>query len=744
MKKILLTSIAVVFLSANFSAQTFKLINSDSQSATVDFEINQLEKNFKLVEGKDYHTFAKQYSVLMSEKGLPAMPYFSESLQLPEKGNYDYKIVYDSYEDINNIDIVPSKGDLKRNVDPENIPYVFGEAYKKDEFFPSNLVNFGSPHILRNTRGVTFSLYPYQYNPVQHKLRVYKNLRIEINFNNKKGSSEIASKKSDNTFFNDIYSKHYLNHTSTPNKYTPVAEVGELLIVTAPSFESQLASFVSWKREKGIKTTVVNTITTGTTDVAIKNYIKTFYQSHPNLVYILLVGDSGDVPSHTYGNNGEQLWSDSYYGQLSGETDYYPEAFVGRFSGNSTAIKTMTDRVMEYEKNPIAGNWMKNAIGIASNEGDGYGDDGEADYVHLRKIRTQLQRFGYQTVNEFYQGSQGGGDASGEPTPTMINNAMNAGTGLFNYTGHGDLNLMVTGNYTSTYVKQLKNNGMYPFVISVACNNGTFVGKTCLAEDLLSATYNNSPAGAIASAASTILMAWAAPMETQDEMTNILIEMYANNKKETIGGLFYNSQMGMLESRNANATAVEVMQTWVLFGDPSTVFRYDTTKTFQVQHPTQIDPSVQNISITCDEPDAAISITKTNGDLVGSALSKNNNITIDLGGMTAGESLKLTVTKQNFQPYQATINLKTLGVASFNKSGVSIYPIPAKDVVNLAWENSKPTKVLLYDSTGKLMQTISNTSEKKLQINVSKYPKGVYILKYEIDSKAYSEKLMVQ
>jgi len=743
MKKILLNSLALIFLSTQFSAQTFKLTNSDNNSATVDFEINKLEKNFKSVEGKDYHTFSKQYSVLMSEKGLPAMPYFSESIQLPEKGNYDYKIVYDGYEDINGIDVVPSKGNLKRNVDPETIPYIFGQAYKKDEFFPGSLVKFGSPHILRNTRGITFSLYPYQYNPVQHKLRVYKNLRVIIDFNNKKGTNELAVKKSDNTFFNDIYSKHYLNYTSD-SKYTPVPEVGELLIITAPSFENQLASFVSWKREKGIKTTVVTTTTAGTTDVTIKNYIKNFYLTHPNLVYILLVGDSGDVPSHTYGNNGEQLWSDSYYGQLSGETDYYPEAFVGRFSGNSAAIKTMTDRILEYEKNPVSGNWMKNAIGIGSNEGNGYGDDGEADYVHLRKIRTQLQGFGYQKVHEFYQGSQGGDDASGEPTPTMINNAMNEGTGFFNYTGHGDLNLMVTGNYTSTYVKQLKNNGMYPFVVSVACNNGTFVGKTCLAEDLLSVSYNNSPAGAIASAASTILMAWAEPMETQDEMTNILTEMYANNKKETIGGLFYNAQIGMLEDYNESDTAIEVMQTWVLFGDPTTVFRYDTTKIFEVQHPTQIDPSAQQFTLTCNVSDAAITLTQNNGKLVGSAYSKNGSVAISLNDVVDGEDLKITVAKQNFQPYQATVQVKMLGVTSFNKTGVRVYPIPAKDVVNLAWENAKPSKVILYDATGKLMQTIDNKSDKKLQINISKYPKGIYILKYEIDNKAYSEKLIVE
>ncbi|MFC4165401.1 C25 family cysteine peptidase [Epilithonimonas zeae] len=741
-KNVLFSSLILIFLSGNSFAQDFKLINSDNQNITVDFDLGHFEKTEKSINGKYYHTFSKQYSVLMSEAGNPAMPYFSKSIQLPEKGDFEYKIVYDSYEDIDNIDVVPSKGNLKRNTDPETIPYVFGDSYKKDNFFPGQLAKFGNPHILRNTRGVTFSIYPYQYNPVQRKLRIYKNLRVEVVLNNKKGTNEVTAKKADNTFFNDIYSKHYLNHI-TSNKYTPAKEEGDLLIITTPAFENQLSSLVSWKREKGIKTTVVNTTSTGTTDTTIKNYITNFYQSNPNLVYILLVGDSGDIPSHTYGNNGEQLWSDSYYGQFT--NDYYPEAFVGRLSGNSVGIKTMTDRILEYEKNPLAGDWMKNAIGIGSNEGNGYGNDGEADYVHLRKIRTQLKDYGYQNVYEFYQGSQGGEDATGEPTPTMINNAMNAGIGLFNYTGHGDLNLMVTGNYTSTNVKQLKNNGMYPFVISVACNNGTFVGKTCLAEDLMSVSYNNSPAGSIATAASTILMAWAEPMETQDEMMNILTGAYENNKKETIGGLFYNSQIGMLESYNASPTAIEVMQTWVLFGDPSVVFRYDTTKDLELQHPNQIDSNTQTLTVACEETDAVISLTK-NGNIIGSARSKDGSVVFDLSGIADGEALAITATKQNFKPYQATIEVKTLGVASFKKNGIGIYPIPAKDIVNLSWENNaRPTKVLLYDLTGKLLQTINNnTADKKLQINVSKYPKGTYLLKYEIDNKAYSEKLIVE
>src|SRR5690606_24663071 len=109
-------------------------------------------------------------------------------------------------------------------------------------------------------------------------------------------------------------------------------------------------------------------------------------------------------------------------------------------------------------------------------------------------------------------------------------------------------------------VDGLNNNGKYPFVISVACNNGTFVGATCLSEAFLSAGTPAQPKGAIAMAASSILMAWAEPMETQDEMTNILRKIISNKEKETLEGLFNKAQIGMLTANNNSYTARKVMQ----------------------------------------------------------------------------------------------------------------------------------------------------------------------------------------
>ena len=100
---------------------------------------------------------------------------------------------------------------------------------------------------------------------------------------------------------------------------------------------------------------------------------------------------------------------------------------------------------------------------------------------------------------------------------SKINNKISKGALLVNYTGHGAQNVCVTGNFGSSHINQASNNGKYPFVISVACNNGTFTTGPCISEAWMLADKNNSPTGAISACGSSILMSWAPPMATQDE-----------------------------------------------------------------------------------------------------------------------------------------------------------------------------------------------------------------------------------
>lgn len=750
MKSKIILSFLSVFLCSTLFAQNFKLISESSNSILFENEVNEFIRNTYVLNGKNYHNFSKDHKVLTSELGAPALPFFSQAVQVSNRGNVSYELVYDDIEVIENIEILPSKGNLKRNVNPADVPFTFGEIYEQNSFYPQDLVKVSEPFILKNTRGVSVSFYPYQYNPVEKKLLIYKNMWVKVITDaSVMGINELNSSVNTETLtFQSIYKSLYLNESPI---YTAVSEVGSLLIVTAPEYYEVLEPLVEWKIQSGIKTTVVSTNETGTTSKAIKSFISDYYTLNPDLTFIILVGDSDKIPSHTYGYIwGEDRWSDSYYGQLSGgENDFYPEALVGRFSGNADEIEIMINRILDYEKTPFAGTWMKNAIGVASDEGDGYGNDGESDYQHLRNIRTQLQAFGYEDAYEFYQGTQGGEDLPGEPTPTMINDAMDIGIGLFNYTGHGWTEGVSTGNYTNSDVWNLENYGKYPFVVSVACNNGTFVDTTSLGESFLRANVNGVPTGAIAFAGSSILMAWAEPMATQDEMTNILTEYYSTQRNATIGGLFYNAQIGMLAEYGNSETAKEVMQTWVLFGDPSVLFRYDVTQAITASHATTITSSDMSFLITDCNAESGIATLSQNFTIIGTGVVVGGNVEItfeeDLD--FEGENPVLTIVKQNYAPYQSEVALSTLGVNDLMKNTIVLYPNPTAGFVNLSWDNSMNiSQIELYDLSGRLLMlnSLQSLTDTTYRFDVSQFNRGTYIVNLKVDGKTISKKLVIK
>lgn len=737
MKKTLLFC-SILYGSFISHAQNFQLNSEDSKRIELTQQFKEKPFEFKEIEGQNWIDFSKSYPILSNEKGAPALPLFHTTVQLPETGSPELEITFDEITIYDNMLVAPSKGVIKRNVDPSSVAYTFGAAYNTNDFYPASAVSLKTPFIWRSMRGVVVEVSPYQYNPVTKQLVVYKGIHISVKKNTGiSGLNELNGKT--DPVMQSLQQKNVLNPKS--EKYTPMEESGSMLFIAAPSLMEEITPLVNWKNQKGIRSALVSTTATGTSDADIRAYIQNYYTSHPDLVYVLLVGDHDDIPAHTYGmSGGENLFSDSYYGQLSG-SDYYPELFVGRFSGDEANITTMVNRTLEYEKNPMAGDWMEKAIGLGSNEGNGIGDDGEPDWQHLRNIRTVLMNYGYSEVAEFYDGSQGGADAAGNPNSGIILPVVNTGVGLFNYTGHGDVNLCVTGNFQSTHVNQASNNGKYPFVISVACNNGTFTSGTCISESWTRATKNGTPSGAIGAAGSSILMAWAEPMQTQDEMAAIIGETYPDNHKTTLGGLFYNSQMSMLEEY-PSGNGVEVMQTWVLFGDPSAQFRNKQTLPVSVVHTGNVPMGTTSITATCDVEGALVAVSQNNV-LLGTAISAGGQAVISFPALTSNDYLLVTATKQNYATYQHAVQVADgpLGITDLNME-FALYPNPANDELQLLVSNGTAESVRIIGLDGKVVLSKQLLNGIQEVINTSSLKSGSYIV--EILSAGQSMRKNVQ
>lgn len=577
----------------------------------------------------------------------PDIPKLTTSLIIGNNSDMQVEVLSSSYKEFSNIDIAPSKGNLLRTVDPNTVPYIYGKVYNINSFYPGDLVDLREPYFIREYRGQTVVLYPFQYNPVTKILRVYSELIIKVSNSdpNAKGMTDpVSAPALIDMEFEKIYDSHFLNFNKT-SKYTPVSEQGKMLIISYGPFMAEMQDFVNWKNTIGIPTEMVDVSTIGGT-AAIKSYVSNYYNTQ-GLTFLLLVGDAAQVPSSSNGYGD----SDNDYGYVVGN-DHYPDIFVGRFSAETTAhVQTQVERTIEYELNPLVfPEWYNKGIGIASNQGPG--DDNEMDYEHVRNMQIDLLSFTYTNCPELFDGSQGGLDAPGNPTPAMVAAEVNSGSGVILYTGHGSYDGWGSSNFSNSDVNSLTNLRKLPFIWSVACSNGDFVNHTCFGEAWLRATNNGEPTGAIATLMSTISQSWDPPMSGQDEMVDILVESYANNIKRTFGGISMNGCMQMIDDYGAGGETMT--DTWNCFGDPSVIVRTDTPKVITATHNNTIFIGAAQFQVNCNVDDAYVCLTLDN-QIIGTGYVTAGLASINFNPLLTLDTMTIAITAFNYIPYLAEI-----------------------------------------------------------------------------------------
>lgn len=729
---------------------TIKLVNTNSTTSTIEFiPGDYIIKKVATPQGEAQVVSLDKGTALLLA-GAPDLQKLTASLIIPDRAEMELSIVSSNYYDVANVKIAPSKGNLKRNVNPADVPYTYGSAYTQDAFFPSSTGTLNAPYILRDYRGQSVSVCPFQYNPQTNILRVYTNIIIGVTVKNPTGGENqlerINSGKIADREFEAIYQRQFINYEAQEDnsRYTPVSETGSMLIICYDAFSSDMQPFVTWKNQKGIATELVLKSVAGATRAAIKTFITNYYTSHPDLKYVLLVGDAPQIPSSTT-SAGD---SDTHYGYITGN-DSYPELFIGRFSATtSTQVQTMVNRTINYEKTPqVAGTWYKKGITIASSEGPG--DDGEIDYEHQQIIRNKLLAFTYNNVSENYDGSQGGTDAAGDPTATSIASQINSGVGIITYTGHGSDNAFVSSGFSTNNIHNLTNTSKHPFIWSVACVNGDFVtNNECFAEAWLRQGTPIQPKGALGAFMSTINQSWDPPMEGQDAMVDILVESVSGNIQRTFGGLSMNGCMQMNDAYQS--AGFEMTDTWTIFGDPSVMVYTNTPAPMVTSHITFTPVGTTSISVSCNVNGALVCLS-LNGIILGTGISNGTSAVITIPAAVAGV-IDVTATAFNKMPYSGIINVSgTTAVADYQNDNLfTIYPVPADNTLNVSFtlNKSEKIKVTLFNCLGKEIMRVTDEETTagpfNKTIDISELPTGIYFCKLETSESNFTKRVIVR
>jgi len=364
-----------------------------------------------------------------------------------------------------------------------------------------------------------------------------------------------------------VYASVFVNYNQYRDDLT-IGEMGDILVVCTDRDEAVMDPYIQWKREKGFVVSK-EVVAAGTNVVSI---VQNAYNANNNILYVQLVGDWADIKCNTL--NGGTSPMDPQVGCVAGN-DEVPDIAVGRFSAeNPTHVTTQVNKVIEYEKLPeMGGAWYKTATGIASDEGPG--DDQEFDFEHQDVIYyDKLSAFTYDNFNTIYDPGA---------APSDVTNAVNAGTGVINYTGHGDVTIWGTSYFSNSHVAALSNGNKLPFIISVACLNGSYNLGTSFSE----AWQRHTAGGSVMFLGASISQPWNPPMRGQDYMADLLTGGYdyaahagqngisTTEGRTTVGSIVMNSLV-LMTTEAGNPEDWETAKTWNIFGDPSMQVRTDT------------------------------------------------------------------------------------------------------------------------------------------------------------------------
>ncbi len=615
-----------------------KVVVSNEQETILEFSFGNFEAIPIEIEGKVFNKLILEKGSHLKDKGFPELPIISRSIIIPDDKKATLTVLQKVSTEYQ-MGVLPSKGIIYRDQDPNSIPYEFNEVYNQNIYYPANIVETGDPYILRDFRGINIKAFPFSYNPVSGILKVYHKIRFKVSYSGK-GSTNVKERKDNkiSSDFESIYKNHFLNYESG-GKYPTVGESGRMIVICHNSFMDEIAPFVEWKIQKGIPTDLYDVAAIGATNTSIQTFIQNQYNSTNGVTFVQLVGDAAQVPTFSFLGGG----SDPTYSLVDG-ADSYPDIIIGRFSAEAAACaQTQVDRTIHYERDLSWGGWLYDGTGIASEEGSGAGWQGFADWEHMDYLRNMLLNFNYTTIDQFY--------GTGTPTAADVTNALNAGRGILNYCGHGSTSGWATTGFNSDDVNNLENDYKLPFIHSVGCVNGNFVSTTCFAEAWLRATNNSDgdPTGGIAMYASSINQSWAPPMIAQDYSTQHIVD----EDYYSIGALWYNGSCAMIDIDGQ--WGIDMFMTWHIFGDASLAYRTKTPSIMSVSHSTAISNGQSTFSVNTDEPGALVSLSCSDQVIASGYANGLGDITLNLPSSIPCPLPNLTVTAYNKITYTSTI-----------------------------------------------------------------------------------------
>jgi len=585
-------------------AYKIKVESSRLGEVVIDFSLEKYLQTYIEIYGELYPEIFVQGATTQDVEGMPAIPRITQDVMVPISSE-EVSVEIMSVEEarIASRPPAPSRGALMRNQDLSRIPYKFSSIYRSQEVYPSALYEVGNIVKMRDIKLSNLRLYPVRFDFASNELIQLKHLKLKLKFRHSRVKKWLNDAKPMNYQFADLYRDHVINFPSSlkfDSEETTSLDNGRLLIFSPLKFYGELDEFILWKKQRGFDVSVQYLGSDELKSDFIANQIKDDYHSR-SVSNVLLIGDAEEMP-YKVGVSGNAAGNeaDPLYATVDGE-DNYPDLFVSRFAVKDISeLRTVLRKTIDYESRPELGeDWYSKAVGIGSAEGSW---SGLKDSERVELLRGLLLGWHYSAVDQVYDPSA---------SKANLRDAINEGRGFINYIGHGWERGWVTSNFDNDDVLGLQNSGRWPFIVSVACVNGHFSYSygDSFAEAWLKAGTEDDPRGAISIFASSTNQSWVPPTVGQKR----IVELMTENKNNSIGSLFFNGSVAVLEDKSSSAD--QTFETWHIFGDSSLQIRTRAPQAISLNSFLAYEAESNRWKLAVGVLEAGISVAVMKGDV---------------------------------------------------------------------------------------------------------------------------------
>jgi gingipain K len=730
MKKVFI-SLLLVILGTSVMAQQKIQLRSADRAECVKSDMNSLKASFSFstIEAEDYSSDRGTFSwlslpntVLGGNVGDPQIPVINELIAVPFGAQPRIEITSYSSTDYNLADygmktLVPRQLPVRKNQDPDEVPFVMNEAaYQAHGFRSEPMATVSVGGTMRGVQLGTMTIEPVSYDPANNTIRVFNNIEVEVHFDGADAqATEDMLLKTYSPAFEPVYAQLFNEravrdaYTDHPDLYnTPV----RMLVICYSGFQgnSALNSWLEWKLQKGYYVDIFYTDETGTSATNIKSFIQTKYNASVSAgnayTYLIVIGDTGQVPQYmtkTIDSSIGQCASDLGYAAVnfttSSTSNYFPDMYYSRISvENTTQLTSYLNKVLTYEKFEFTdgGNYLNNVLLV------GGWDSNWTSRVAKPTINYGSNNY-FNTSNTTYGGFSGGTINAVVSTSSSqgysgsnngVYNGINNGACLVNYTAHGDKQEWQVPQFTAAQAATLTNTGKYFFCIGNCCLTGNFnnttttyspgstIGTTASFGETMMRVPN---AGAIAYVGCSPYSYW-----YEDFYWAVGAHSYSAGNAPSVSGStkgvydvmfmdsYWNSASALLylgnlavqqavtnnntnsgisgsgEGGDCNNSAHYYFQFYHTFGDGSVMPYITKPEANTVSHANTINIGATTFTVSA-VAGSYVAITKDNVILGVAEVPSSGTANVSISGLTSAGDVKIVVTRQQYQPYITTI-----------------------------------------------------------------------------------------